>query len=112
MKKIYIIKANGQSVPFDTNKVIGTCIRAGASNKMAKRIAKKTLKMVRNGIFQNQFYDCKGFANDELKLTIPKNKHPISKVRRITKPSAANFSVIALLIICPTQKPFLQQEPL
>lgn len=56
MKKIYIIKANGQSVPFDTNKVIGTCIRAGASNKMAKRIAKKTMKMVRNGMSTKDIY--------------------------------------------------------
>ncbi|MEX1054310.1 MAG: ATP cone domain-containing protein [Nitrosopumilaceae archaeon] len=56
MKKIYIIKANGQSVPFDPNKVIGTCIRAGASNKMAKRIARKTLKMIRSGMSTKDIY--------------------------------------------------------
>lgn len=49
MKKIYVIKANGQSVPFDLNKVMGTCIRAGASKKQAKEIARKTMTTIRNG---------------------------------------------------------------
>jgi transcriptional regulator NrdR family protein len=46
MKKIYVIKADGYRVLFDPNKVIRTCIRAGASRKEAKRIAKNTLNMI------------------------------------------------------------------
>lgn len=56
MKKIYVIKANGQSVPFDPNKVVGTCIRAGASEKQAKRIARKTKAMVRSGSTTRDVY--------------------------------------------------------
>lgn len=55
-KKIYVIKANGQKVPFDPNKVIGTCIRAGARSEIAKKIARKTHEMVRNGITTKEVY--------------------------------------------------------
>lgn len=39
-KQIYVIKASGQKVPFDPRKIEGTCIRAGASKKLAEQIAK------------------------------------------------------------------------
>lgn len=44
MRKIFITKANGKRVRFDPNKVIGTCIRAGATSKIANQIAKKIQK--------------------------------------------------------------------
>ena len=56
MKKIYIIKADGRKVPFDPNKVIGTCIRAGASRKEAKRIAKNTLSLIENEFTTREVY--------------------------------------------------------
>jgi len=56
MKKIYIIKADGRKVRFDLNKVIGTCIRAGASNKEAKKIARDTLNMIHNGDTTKEIY--------------------------------------------------------
>ncbi len=56
MKKIYVIKANGQRVPFDPNKVIGTCLRAGASKKQAKKIACKTKEMISNGASTREVY--------------------------------------------------------
>lgn len=39
-KQIYVIKASGQKVPFDPRKIEATCIRAGASKKLAEQIAK------------------------------------------------------------------------
>lgn len=56
MKKIYIIKADGRKVLFDPNKVIGTCIRAGASRKEAKRIARDTQNMIRSGFTTREVY--------------------------------------------------------
>ncbi len=56
MKKIYIIKADGRKVRFNPNKVIGTCIRAGASKKEAKKIAKDTLNLIRNGFTTKEVY--------------------------------------------------------
>jgi len=56
MKKIYVIKADGHRVLFDPNKVIRTCIRAGASRKEAKRIAKNTLNMIRNDFTTREVY--------------------------------------------------------
>lgn len=54
--KIYIIKADGSRVPFDPNKVIGTCIRAGASRKQAKRIAQRTREQIREGMTTSEVY--------------------------------------------------------
>src|SRR3546814_4287206 len=45
-----------RSVLFDPNKVIRTCIRAGASRKEAKRIAKNTLNMIRSGFTTREVY--------------------------------------------------------
>lgn len=56
MKKIYIIKANGQKVRFEPNKVIWSCIRAGTSRKEAKRIAKNTQNTIHDGFTTKQVY--------------------------------------------------------
>ncbi|NIS94793.1 MAG: restriction endonuclease [Nitrosopumilaceae archaeon] len=56
MWKKYIIKADGRRVPFDPNKVIGTCIRAGASRKEAKKIAKNTLDLIENDFTTREVY--------------------------------------------------------
>jgi hypothetical protein len=55
-KQIYIIKANGQSVPFDRTKVVDTCIRAGASKYFAEEIAEKIHKKVRKGMRTREIY--------------------------------------------------------
>jgi hypothetical protein len=39
-KQIYVIKASGKKVPFNPKKIEATCIRAGASKKLAEQIAK------------------------------------------------------------------------
>src|SRR5574339_271795 len=49
-KKIYVIKANGQSVPFDGNKVKATCMRAGASKNLAERVTQKVHEQLHHGI--------------------------------------------------------------
>ncbi len=56
MRKKHIIKADGRRVIFDSNKVIGTCIRAGASRKEAKRIAKNTMNMIQSGFTTREIY--------------------------------------------------------
>jgi len=40
-RKFFIYKADGRRVQFNENKILSTCIRAGASKKTAKRILKK-----------------------------------------------------------------------
>lgn len=40
-KRRFVIKANGSRVPFNEDKVKATCIRAGASRKLAENIAKR-----------------------------------------------------------------------
>ena len=46
-RKFFIYKADGRRVQFNENKIINTCIRAGASKKTAKRILKK----VKSGVY-------------------------------------------------------------
>jgi len=55
-KQIYVIKASGQAVPFDSNKVEVTCIRAGASKKLAEQVVKKVSEQLRNGMRTREVY--------------------------------------------------------
>lgn len=55
-KQIYVIKASGQAVPFDSNKVEATCIRAGASKKLAEQVVKKVHEQLRNGMRTREVY--------------------------------------------------------
>lgn len=55
-RKCYILKSNGKSVPFNFGKVKATCMRAGASNKMATHVAKKISEKIRPGISTRQIY--------------------------------------------------------
>jgi hypothetical protein len=56
LRKIIIIKANGQKVPFDARKVESTCIRAGASGDLAKRIASKIQSRIHYGTTTKEIY--------------------------------------------------------
>lgn len=58
MKKeqIYVIKASGQAVPFNSNKVKATCIRAGASKNLAEQVVKKVREQLRNGMRTRDVY--------------------------------------------------------
>ena len=55
-KQIYVIKASGQAVPFNSNKVKATCIRAGASKKLAEQVVKKVREQLRNGMRTRDIY--------------------------------------------------------
>jgi hypothetical protein len=55
-EQIYVIKASGQTVPFDSNKVEATCIRAGASKKLAEQVVKKVREQLRNGMRTREVY--------------------------------------------------------
>ena len=53
---VRIIKANGDQVPFDSQKVRVTCMRAGASRKMAKRIAESVGRKIHDGTKTSEIY--------------------------------------------------------
>lgn len=55
MKKL-IIKANGQKVPFDPNKIESTCVRAGSSRRVAKKIARQVYHMIEHESTTKQIY--------------------------------------------------------
>lgn len=55
-EQIYVIKASGQTVPFDSSKVEATCIRAGASKKLAEQVVKKVREQLRNGMRTREVY--------------------------------------------------------
>lgn len=55
-EKIYVTKADGTRVPFDYDKVRRTCMRAGASRKLANSIADKISDQVRQGIRTGAIY--------------------------------------------------------
>lgn len=55
-KTIWIIKANGDRVPFDSQKVRDTCVRAGAGRKAAKRIAERVGRKVQDGTKTSEIY--------------------------------------------------------
>lgn len=56
MKKIVITKANGEKALFDPNKVETTCIRAGASNDLARRIANQVYSKIHQGMTTKEIY--------------------------------------------------------
>ena len=55
-RRYYVLKSDGRSVPFNFGKVKTTCIRAGASNKLATRVAKKISEKIYHGINTRQIY--------------------------------------------------------
>ena len=55
-KIIFIKKANGQSVPFNPYKVIGTCMRAGASKKLARRVSEQVSLKIHDGMSTREVY--------------------------------------------------------
>lgn len=65
--KIYVIKANGERVFFDYNKVRRTCIRAGASRKVARIIADKVSRRIYKNIRTGEIYKMvlKALASEE-----------------------------------------------
>jgi hypothetical protein len=56
LKKIIITKANGEKAVFDARKVESTCIRAGASSDLAKRIAYQVYSKIRRGAPTREIY--------------------------------------------------------
>lgn len=55
-KIIFIKKASGQSVPFNPRKVIGTCMRAGATKKIAKKVSEQVISKVYDGMTTREVY--------------------------------------------------------
>lgn len=55
-KQIYVIKANGQRVPFESRKIEATCIRAGSSKKLAEQIAKSVREQISDNTRTSEVY--------------------------------------------------------
>jgi len=55
-KKFLIYKADGRKVQFNENKILSTCIRAGASKKTAKRILKKVKSKIHRNMTSYDVY--------------------------------------------------------
>jgi len=53
----YVIKNDGRTVPFSFSKVRATCIRAGASNKLATYVAKRISDKIYDGITTRKIYN-------------------------------------------------------
>ncbi len=47
---VWVVKRNGQKETFDRKKIIRTCLRSGASKKVAEEIAREVEKRIYNGI--------------------------------------------------------------
>jgi len=47
---MFVVNASGEFEKFDSNKIKRTCLRAGASNKLATKIAREVTKKVYDGI--------------------------------------------------------------
>jgi len=47
---MYVVNASGEFEKFDSNKIKRTCLRAGASNKLANKIAREVTKKSYDGI--------------------------------------------------------------
>jgi len=55
-RKFFIYKSDGSRVQFNENKILSTCIRAGASKKTAKRILKKVKSDIYRDMTSNDIY--------------------------------------------------------
>ncbi|MDH3312353.1 MAG: restriction endonuclease [Nitrosopumilus sp.] len=55
-RKFFIYKADGRRVKFNENKILSTCMRAGASKQTAKRILKKVKSEVYRDMTSNDIY--------------------------------------------------------
>jgi hypothetical protein len=56
MGTICVVKADGRRVPFDLGKVKATCVRAGASEALAEKIARSVLEQSRDGMSTREVY--------------------------------------------------------
>mgnify|MGYP005847768617 CR=1 FL=1 len=57
IKNIFVIKASGKQEPFDPEKIKQTCIRAGATKKLAERIVEKVEERLYNGMPTREILD-------------------------------------------------------
>jgi len=55
-RNFFIYKADGRKVKFNPNKILSTCIRAGASRSTAKRILKKVRSDIYHEMGTNDIY--------------------------------------------------------
>jgi len=57
VKKIFVTKFDGRKEEFQKQKIINTCIRAGASEEISKKIADEIEKIAYDGITTKEIYE-------------------------------------------------------
>jgi hypothetical protein len=55
-KTVFITKANGRRVPFNSHKVIITCIKAGANRKLARKVSDEISSKIHDGMSTHEIY--------------------------------------------------------
>ena len=55
-ESIELTKSDGRKVLFDFDKIVSTCIRAGASRNLAEEIAQKIYEQSYNGMTTKEIY--------------------------------------------------------
>jgi transcriptional regulator NrdR family protein len=55
-KTVFVTKANGKKVPFNSHKVVVTCIRAGANRKLAKKVSNEISSKIHDGMSTHEVY--------------------------------------------------------
>jgi hypothetical protein len=91
-KPIFVIKADGSQAPFESGKVESTCIRAGASPFLARKIAQYIEDVAYNGIRTREIYKLvlAALAGETDKLGI-KHRYRLKESLMLLGPAGFNF---------------------
>jgi AF1548-like protein len=91
-KSIFVTKADGCKAPFESGKVESTCIRAGASPFLARRIAQYVEDVAYNGIRTREIYKLvlAALAGETDKLGI-KHRYRLKESLMLLGPAGFNF---------------------
>ena len=91
-KPIFVLKADGSKAPFESGKVESTCIRAGATPYLAKRISQYIEDVAYNGIRTREIYKMvlAALAGETDELGI-KHRYRLKESLMLLGPAGFNF---------------------
>ncbi len=90
-KRFIITKADGRKVSFNENKILSTCMRAGATRKTAKKILKKVRSNIFRGMATSNIYDLVLNAMKEEKLDALYQRYQLKDAIMRLGPSGFHF---------------------
>lgn len=113
INRVYVIKSDGTRAPFDYNKVRKTCMRAGASRKLANIIVNKISRQIHQDIRTRAIYKMvlKALASEE-KGNIVKHRYRLKESIMLMGPAGSQFEeyVARILESCGYQINSLRSE--